>query len=72
MSARTLGIALFVVGLLLVAFGLNATHSLSDSVSEGVTGRYTDRTMWYLIGGGAIAVGGIALALTGRRGTRRV
>ena len=66
MSARILGIVLLVVGALLLAFGFNATDSVSDSISEGVTGRYTDKTMWYLIGGAALAIGGAALAFFGR------
>ena len=65
MSPRILGIVLLVVGLALLGFGLNATDSVSDSVKEGFTGRYTDKTMWYLIGGGALAIGGAALALRG-------
>ena len=65
MSPRILGIVLLVVGLALLGFGLNATDSVSDSVKEGFTGRFTDKTMWYLIGGGALAVGGAALALRG-------
>lgn len=67
MSPRILGIVLLVVGVALLAFGFNATDSVADSVSEGVTGRFTDKTMWYLIGGGALAVGGAVLALRGGR-----
>jgi hypothetical protein len=70
MSQRVLGIVLLVVGLVVLAFGLNATDSVSDSVSEGVTGRYTDKTMWYLIGGGALAVLGAGMAIM--RGGRSV
>lgn len=70
MSNRVLGIVLLVVGLLLVGFGLNATESVSDSVSEGFTGRFTDKTMWYLIGGAALAIGGLALAFMGKGATR--
>ena len=65
MSPRIIGIILLVVGVALLAFGFNSTESVADSVSEGVTGRYTDKTMWYLIGGGALAVGGAALAFLG-------
>jgi hypothetical protein len=65
MSPRILGIMLLVAGLALLAFGLNATDSVTDTVKEGVTGRYTDKTMWYLIGGGALAVGGAVLAMRG-------
>lgn len=65
MSPRILGIVLLVVGAILLAFGFNASDSFSDSVSEGFTGRYTDKTMWYLIGGAALVIGGGALALRG-------
>lgn len=65
---RTLGLVMLIVGIVLILFGLNASESVADTVSEGVTGRYTDTTMWYLIGGGALAVAGASLAfLRGRR-----
>jgi hypothetical protein len=67
MSPRILGVVLLVVGLILVAFGLNSTESAADTVKEGLTGRYTDRTMWYLIGGAALAVLGGGIALIGGR-----
>lgn len=65
MSPRILGIVLLVVGLILLVFGLNATDSVADTVSEGFTGRFTDKTMWFLIGGAALAIGGAALAIRG-------
>lgn len=71
MSPRILGIILLVVGAILLAFGFNATDSVSDTVSEGVTGRYTDKTMWYLIGGAALVIGGGALAFFGRDATSK-
>ena len=70
MSSRLLGIILLVVGILLVAFGINASDSVSDSVSEGFTGRFTDKTMWYLIGGAALAIGGASLVFVGRSTAR--
>jgi LPXTG-motif cell wall-anchored protein len=38
-----------------------------DQISEALTGRYTDHTMWYLILGIVAAVGGGLLALFGKR-----
>lgn len=72
MSSRALAIILLIVGLVLLGFGLNATDSVADTVSEGFTGRYTDKTMWYIIGGSALAVGGAALLLFGGGTSRRV
>lgn len=70
MSNRILGLVILAIGLLLLAFGFNASDSVADSVSEGVTGRFTDKTMWYLIGGGALAVLGAGLAFFSGRGAR--
>jgi hypothetical protein len=60
------GIALLVVGVLLLLFGWQATGSMGEQMHETFMGRYTDQTMWYLIGGAASAVGGLFLLLTGR------
>jgi len=62
---------MLVAGIALFAFGLNASDSVADTVKEGVTGRYTDKTMWYLIGGGVLAIGGAAMSLIGPRGATR-
>ena len=61
MSPRVLAIVLLVVGLGLLGFGLNATDSVSETVTEGVTGKFTDKTTLYLIGGAALAVAGVAM-----------
>lgn len=56
---KLLGIILLVVGVILLIFGFNASQSLGDQVAETFTGRFTDETMWYLIGGAvAVVVGG--------------
>jgi LPXTG-motif cell wall-anchored protein len=39
-----------------------------EQVSNAITGRFTDQTMWYLILGIAAAVGGVLLFAFGRRG----
>ncbi len=71
MSSRTIGIVLLVVGIILVLFGLNSSDSVADSISEGVTGRFTDKTMWYLIGGGVLAVAGASMTFLGGRNSAR-
>jgi hypothetical protein len=62
---RVLGLVLLVVGLVLFAIGLNATDSVTEEVSEGLTGRFTDTTTWYLLGGLAMALAGGAMSLFG-------
>lgn len=66
-GSKILGLILIVVGGILLYFAFNATDSVGEQVVEGVTGRYTDETMWYLIGGGAAAVVGLALLLFGKK-----
>jgi uncharacterized BrkB/YihY/UPF0761 family membrane protein len=61
------GIALLVVGLVLVVVGMNASDSLADRWSNFFTGHYTDSTVWYLVAGIACAVLGLMLVKFGRR-----
>lgn len=58
---KVIGIVLLVVGIALLLFGWNASQSLGDQVTETFTGRFTDETMWYLIGGAAAAAAGVFL-----------
>ncbi len=60
---KILGVVLLILGVVLVLFGLNATESPAEEISEAVTGRYTDQTMWYLIGGAVSALVGLVLTL---------
>jgi uncharacterized membrane protein len=65
---RILGIVLLVVGIIVLIIGLNASESVADQVSETFTGRFTRDTMWYIIGGIAVALLGLLLTLFGGRG----
>lgn len=64
-STRILGIVALVIGVILLGFGLTATQSVTEKVVEGVAGRYTENTMWYIIIGVAMIVGGGAFAIRG-------
>jgi hypothetical protein len=66
-GVRVIGVVIAIIGIVLLVFGLNASHSLVDRASETVTGRYTHETMVYLIVGAAALIGGGLVALTGRR-----
>jgi len=65
--SRVLGLIILAVGVVLLAFGIHASHAPLERVSDAVTGKYTDTTMWYL-GGGAVAVlaGGLIALFAGR------
>jgi drug/metabolite transporter (DMT)-like permease len=62
-SNRILGIVLLVIGAILLFFGYNASQSLGDQLTETVTGKFTDETMWYIIAGAASVVVGAVLTL---------
>ena len=48
---KGISIAFLVVGIILIALGLNAYHSASSDVSRFFTGAPTDKALWLLIGG---------------------
>jgi len=66
---RMIGIALLVVGVVLIVFGMNASASLGSRLSEFFTGAPSDRTVWLLVVGVVAAIVGLGLLLVGRRST---
>lgn len=66
-SQRLLGTVLLVVGVGVLIFGLNASHSVADRVSNTFTGRFTDATTWTIIGGAAAGLLGLLMVLFGGR-----
>jgi len=60
---KMIGLALIVVGAVLLYFGYNAYNSAASEVTEFVTGSPTDNAVWYLVGGGLAAIIGIGMLL---------
>ncbi|MBV2128405.1 DUF3185 family protein [Arsukibacterium indicum] len=58
---KIIGLALIVVGAVLLYFGYNAYNSAASEVSEFVTGSPTDNAVWYLVGGGLAAIIGLGV-----------
>jgi hypothetical protein len=56
---RLASLALLVLGIVLLACGWDAYHSLGSGVSRLFTGAPTDRALWLLIGGGVATVSGL-------------
>lgn len=65
MSGRIIGIILLVGGIALIVFGIHASDSPMDQISQAFTGKFTDSTMLYLILGIIGVV--LGLVMTGRR-----
>ncbi len=60
--SRALSLAILIIGVLLIVWGLNASESFGSDVSRLFTGEPTDRTIWLLVGGilaTAIGLGGV-------------
>lgn len=57
-SQKLVGIVLLVVGIALLYFGYQSSQSVGGQIAESLTGRFTDETMWYLIGGAAATAAG--------------
>jgi uncharacterized protein DUF3185 len=61
------GLAIFALGVVLLIFGFNESHSFSSDVSRFFTGNPTDRSMWMIVGGIAAVVVGLFMAIMGTR-----
>jgi drug/metabolite transporter (DMT)-like permease len=64
-TQRILGIVLLVVGVAVLIYGVNASHSMADRMSDTFTGRFTEATTWYIIGGAASGLLGLLLVAFG-------
>ena len=62
---RLFGIVMVVAGVALFLVGLNASDSVADRMSNFFTGQYTDSTVWYMVGGGALALLGLGMSAFG-------
>jgi type IV secretory pathway VirB2 component (pilin) len=66
-TTKLAALVLIVVGGFLLYFGYTASESALESVTQTVTGRFSDQTTMYLIGGATCAVVGVGLLLFGKK-----
>lgn len=64
---RTVSLAVLVIGVVLVIYGLSALDSIGSSFSRLFTGAPTDKTMWLLIGGIVCSAVGLAGVVRGSK-----
>jgi len=67
MNTGILGIAVLILGAVLLGFGYHFSQAPVDQISNTLTGRFTDNTMWYIIVGIAMMVGGGLLTFSSKR-----
>jgi LPXTG-motif cell wall-anchored protein len=63
---RVLGLAILIVGIVLLAFGIKSTHAANEKVVETVAGHYTQTTTWYIVGGIFLIIVGGGMSLRRR------
>jgi hypothetical protein len=64
---KPVSIAILIVGVILLIYGISAGDSLASTVKEGVTGTPTDKSLWLIIGGVVgIIVGGFGVFRSGK------
>jgi drug/metabolite transporter (DMT)-like permease len=67
-NTTIVGITLCVIGAILLALAYRASGTPLEQLSDTFTGRYTDRTMLYVIAGvGAVVGGGLLFAKGSKR-----
>ena len=49
----------------MLIYGMNASYSVADRISDIFTGRFTEATTWYIIGGAASGLLGLLLVAFG-------
>lgn len=64
---KSVAFAILAGGVLLLVFGVNAMNSASSDVSRLFTGAPTDRAIWMVVGGAAVAVAGLVGLLFGSK-----
>ena len=60
-----IGLAVLALGIVLLIFGYNESHSLNSDVSRFFSGNPTDKSMWLIIGGIIAVICGLVFALRG-------
>jgi hypothetical protein len=64
---KVAGLAVAVIGGVLLALGLSAADAPLNELRHGLTGQYSDRTMLLIVGGAVALVVGSLVTLNGRR-----
>jgi hypothetical protein len=60
---KLMGLILLVVGAILLFFGWRASESLGEQLTETFTGRFTDETMIFIIGGAVCLAAGLYMTV---------
>jgi TRAP-type C4-dicarboxylate transport system permease small subunit len=56
---RIASVLVLIAGLVILGVGVNAANSVTSETATALTGTPTDRALWLMIGGGAVALFGL-------------
>lgn len=61
------GIAILAFGAVLLGLGYYFSDTPVDQISDSLSAHFTDSTLWYIVVGIALMIGGGAIAVSGKR-----
>ena len=64
---QIIGVVVLAIGVALLAVAYHSTNAPLEKLSNTITGRYSNETMWYFAVGIAAAIGGGLFAAFGSR-----
>jgi len=64
---KGISVALLVIGIVLIVWGVSASESFSSDVSRAFTGSPSDKAVWLLVGGIVAAIVGLFGLLRGTK-----
>ncbi|AOE49558.1 DUF3185 family protein [Kangiella sediminilitoris] len=67
MNKKIFGVVLLVVGIALFFWGYNMSQSIGEEVRETLTGSFSDKATWLMIGGGAVGLIGLLQLVVGKK-----
>ncbi|ACV26392.1 DUF3185 family protein [Kangiella koreensis] len=67
MQKKIIALVLLAVGIALFIWGYNMTQSIGEEVRETLTGTFSDKATWLMIGGGALGLIGILQLAFGKK-----
>lgn len=67
MQKKIIALVLLAVGIALFIWGYNMTQSIGEEFRETLTGTFSDKATWLMIGGGALGLIGILQLVFGKK-----
>lgn len=64
---KAIGLALLAIGIALIIYGIDASHSTGSTLSRTFNGTPTNKTIWLLVGGIGSAIAGAVLTFVPSR-----